>query len=85
VDTCPECRLPVRLVRLPAGAVLALEPDPHPYGTVLPGPDGATATVPTADERAALPPGTKLYRAHAVSCLPEEKPSPARRKAKKGV
>jgi hypothetical protein len=86
VYDCPACRLPVRLVRLwETGSVLALEPQPHRYGTVLPDPGGMTATVPTAAERALLPPGTELYRAHAVSCVPEEKPSPARRKQRKGA
>jgi hypothetical protein len=86
VYDCPECHLPVLLVRLlETGSVLALEPDPHPHGTVLPDPRGGPATVPTAAERALLPPGTELYRAHAVSCLPEQKPSPARRKQRKGA
>lgn len=85
MDACPDCRLPVRWVRLTTGALLPLEPDPHPFGTVLPDPGGGPAAVPTAAERALLPAGTELYRAHMVSCLPEEKPSPARRKVKKGV
>jgi hypothetical protein len=85
VYDCPECHLPVRMVRLPGGFPLALEAQPHPYGTVLPDPGGTTATVPTAAERALLPPGTELYRAHAVSCVPEQKPSPARRKQRKGA
>lgn len=86
MTNCPGCHLPVHLVRLlETGSVLALEPEPHPYGTVLLDSDGGSATVPTAAERALLPPGTELYRAHAVSCIPGEKPSPARRKQRKGA
>jgi hypothetical protein len=85
VYDCPECHLPVLLVRLATGSLLTLEPQPHPYGTVLLDPHGGPAAVPTAAERALLPSGTELYRAHAVSCLPEQKPSPARRKQKRGA
>lgn len=65
--TCTSCGAPVRWVVTVTGRRIALDPDPHPGGNVIPTVEGGKprARVLTGAE---MPAQTVAWRQHAATC-----------------